>query len=327
MSISYATVQDWLDIPMGPQTQMFLGHDAEAKGMLQSQTEPSPERLEAFSEFLRNYIRTNPMVSETELVNLMEELTQMKLADHAILLHESNLAYDLNNNFRGLLALGSAAMLANELSLAESSLRRAQAIVPEEPSPYINLTQIFFAQERDDEALKWALAGLEVDLNNFRLWESVALVYQAQEQSTAGERLRALAEKKNSWAGLSLAAMLIDPDDRMLRAQLLEGLYDTGVRDIGFLVEYTAALGASTQYEKIPQIVWSARVNHGDGLGWRLLAHGAQAHLASDQFDQAISLLDQALQDALLPQAARAQLEQLKNECIASIQPISEERN
>jgi tetratricopeptide (TPR) repeat protein len=327
MNETTAAIQNWLDIPMGPQTQMFLGFDAESHGMLVSETDPGPDRLEAFSEFLREYIKTNPMVSETELVNLMEELTQMKFADHAILLHDTNRAYDLNNNFRGLLALGSAAMLAHDLQLAESTLRRAQAVVPEEPSPYINLTQILFSQERDKEALKWALAGLEVDLNNFRLWESVALIYQAEDQSTAGERLRALAEQRNSWAGLSLAAMLIDPDDRILRAQLLEGLYDAGVRDIGFLVEYTAALGASTQYEKIPQIVWSARVNHGDGLGWRLLAHGAQAHLASDQFSQALSLLDQALQDRLLPAAARDQLEQMKLECMSNAQTTNEERN
>jgi tetratricopeptide (TPR) repeat protein len=296
---------------------MFLGLDAESD-LKVVRDEPPPERFAAFSEFLRHFIQQTPVVSETELVNLMEELTQMRMGAHTLWLHERNQIYDLSNNFRGLLALGSAAMLENELAIAEGALKRAQSVVPDEVAPYVNLAQIFFSQQRDGEALKWALAGLDADPNNFRLWESIALVFQAENADEAGGRLRALAEQRGSWAGLSLSALLIDPDDKLLRAQLLEGLYDSGLRDVGFLVEYTAALGAAGQYDRIPAIVWSAQMELGDDLGWRLFAHGAQAHIAQDQYSRAQQLLDRALIDPQLPDSARNQLNALRDECISS---------
>ena len=55
MSESTVPGSQWFDIPMGPQTQMFLGLDAEADLRVVSEM-PTAERFAEFSDFLRKHI-------------------------------------------------------------------------------------------------------------------------------------------------------------------------------------------------------------------------------------------------------------------------------
>lgn len=281
---------DFCDYPMGPALRRFLGIDAAAyRG--EGASQPSAERDQLFMCHLEGLVTETPVLERAALIDLLEELTAMGMSRLAILLREANPAPSLGEDFRAVLALGSAAMMEGELEEAEHLLLKAHLLEPEEAAPYLNLAEIYYATERDESALQWALAGLKLTPNRGRLWELVGSIHMVADGANASAKVRELALSLDSYSGLSLAAEMIDARDPLLKAQLLESLYEQGVRDDAFLVEYTAALGLARQYEKVPVIVWELEKIAGKAVPWQLYAHAAQAHLALGEEMRAAEIL------------------------------------
>ncbi len=293
-------LSDWYDFPMGPWTRAYLGISDEIyRG--DSMPAATPERVAAFGGFLVDFFQDHKPDSQAQFVDLLEEWTSMGQSGAVVQLAEKYSEFPIDGDFRACLALGSSLMLESELDEAATLLRQAQGLEPNELAPYVNLTSIYFAMEQDQEALKWADRALAIDHTNPRIWEIVASIYMYEDRATAGERVRVKAEAINSYAGLSLAAELIDPTDRLLKAQLLGDAFNAGARDDEFLIEYTAALGLAQQFEKIPQILWRLENMEKKTLHWKLYSHGAQAFLAMNQTEQADQLIKKAARSPHIP--------------------------
>ncbi|MBC7659751.1 MAG: hypothetical protein H7249_08585 [Chitinophagaceae bacterium] len=301
---------DWYDYPMGPHLQAFLEISA-ADYRGEGAPAVSAERLQQFSSFLVDYFQDHKPQTHGEFVDLLEEMTSMGLSGAVIQFADFNSDMPIEGDFRALLALGSSLMLESELDEAAMMLRQAQGLAPLELAPYLNLVSIYFSMEQDEEAMAWANRGLAFDANNPRLWEIVASIYMYADKATAGEKVRAKAEETLSYAGMSLAAELIDPNDRLLKAQLLGDAFNSGSRDDEFLIEYTAALGMAEQFEKIPQVLWRLENMEKKTLHWKLFAHGAQAFLAMNQQEQAQDLITKASRSPHIPAAIVADLQRV----------------
>lgn len=299
--MNYHEAMKGLNIPLGPNIAGFLGFDQNLDRDIRS---VDPEDLEQFRQYFSMWQKDKCVDSRTDLVLLLEELVSMQFGDLALKLHTNNREQQADHDFRGLLALGNAAMLERELDAAEEWFTEAQTKDPSELAPYVNMAQILFHRQRDEEAREWVEAGLDQDRNHSRLWEMLALIFQAHAQDTAGDRLQAEAQKRDSWAGLSLSAMLIDPDDTLLRAQILKPVYDQGERSEAFLLEYTAVLGVAGQLEQIPLVVKQAEVLSGKALSWQLYMHAAQAQLGREDCDEALKFAKRA-KSLLLEQGAQ----------------------
>jgi len=122
-----------------------------------------------------------------------------------------------------------------------------------------------------------------------------------------------LAKQKNSWAGTSLACDLNNPDDVVTKADALEAFWNSGVKDLPFLIEYTAVLGMAGRYDKIPPIVWQSKLDDGK-TPWQLLVHLAQAHLGLGRPADALETLNSANKSDDLPPDTRAMIESLISE-------------
>ncbi len=301
---------DWFDYPMGPHLKNFLQiTDAEYKG--ENAPPASPERLKEFSSFLIDYFQDHKPANHDQFVDLIEEMTSMGLSAVVVQFVEMNAEQTIEGDFRACLALGSSLMLESELDEAALFLRQAQALAPMELAPYVNLVSIYFSMEQDEEAMNWADKALTVDANHSKVWEYIASMYMYQDRATAGEKVRAKAEANLSYAGMSLAAELIDPNDRLLKAQLLGDAFDAGSRDDEFLIEYTAALGLAEQFEKIPQLIFRLEKMEKKALHWKLFAHGAQAYLAMNKQDEAQELIHKAARSPHIPASIIADLQRV----------------
>ncbi len=310
---------DWYDYPMGPHLKAFLEiSERDYKG--ENAPAVTPERLRDFSSFLVDYFQEHKPQSNGAFVDLIEEMTSMGLSGAVVQFVELNAEQPIDGDFRACLALGSALMLESELDEAAMFLRQAQGLAPLELAPYVNLTSIYFSMEQDEEALRWADKGLTLDANNPRLWEIVASIYMYEDKAKAGERVRLKAESILSYAGMSLAAELIDPNDRLLKAQLLGDAFNSGSRDDEFLIEYTAALGLAEQFEKIPQVIWRLENMEKKTIHWKLYAHTAQAFLAMNQQDEAQELIRKAARSPHIPASIIADLQRVYD---SEIQPHS----
>ncbi|MCX6128557.1 MAG: hypothetical protein NTX25_05755 [Proteobacteria bacterium] len=288
--MSQTGTHQWTDYPMGPNLRSYLGIiDAEYSG--EHATRPDEDTMLVFQDYLETRFASQQVTDPALFVDLLEELTAMGLSSVTVKLAETHPDLPIDSDFRACLALGSALMMESELEEAEILLKQAQALAPMELAPYVNLASIAFAEERDAEAAHWITQGLNLDPNHFRLWELQASIYLYKDKATAGTRLRSQAEALNSYAGLSLAAEIIDPNDKLLKAQVLEDVFNSGLRDEDFLVEYTAVLGMAQQFEKIPQLVWRLEHLEKKTIHWKLYAHAAQAFLAMNQEEQAAELI------------------------------------
>lgn len=283
-------MQHWNDFPMGPATRRFLNIDDERYAGEQG-GRPSDELASKFQHELIKHIESQKVDNLLDFVDLLEEFTNMGMSPAAVKLYESNDFEEASENFRAMLSVGCSYMMESDLENAEAALRKAQVLEPSEASPYVNLSNLFYSQHRDQDALIWAEAGLGAEANHHRLWELIASVYMTEDMETAGERVRKLAEEHNSYGGLSLAAHLIAPDDLLFKAQLLEKPFEAGIRDEEYLVEYSAALGLAQQFEKIPAILWQLERVEGKKASWKLKSHVAQAFFALDQEKEAEELI------------------------------------
>jgi hypothetical protein len=300
---------------MGPVLRSYLGIAPEAYDGHASEA-PSAADSAAFGEFLRAEVRRRALEDEAGLVDLLDELVAMDQPEAAISLFEANQALWTGMDFRGRLSVGVAAMLAGALELAEEHFRAAQALLPAEPAPYVNLVQILRHEDWPDEALTWCLAGLDADRNNLKLWDLYALLCRDADGDYFGERVLATAQQRVSWAGLALAADVTKTADPFYKLSLLEKLYHQGERDRHFLVELTAAMGVAGEYGRIPPLVWQAEQMSGTALPWQLYAHAAQAHLALGKTTDCLALLHKARRDPALPPEAVQALAEMEREAL-----------
>lgn len=312
------TDEHFKSFPMGPKLAAYLGFEAEQ--------EPDAKlvRDEVVDQTFVHYLNSLNEVRlaglpTSDVVDLLDELTAMDLPEAVLAFAEARPEVLGGGDFRAELAVGVAAMLTGRLTVAEDRLRVAQQLLPAEPAPYVNLAQIFLSQDRPEEAELWCISGLDAEPNHFALWDLLAEILQGRYGEYMPERLMQLAEKRDSWAGISLAANQMTTGDRYLKATLLDRIYAQGERSGEFLVELTGAMGVAGQFEKIPALVWQAERLSTKGLPWQLHVHVAQAQLAMGKTDECLSALAKAKKDEQLPPEAVMALAELEHEARAVV--------
>jgi len=302
------------DYPMGPKLRAWLGIRTEDYRGFSSGT-PTTAQQSDFAAWLADVFLDREIGTRAELTDIVEELVGMDLPASALRLARQYPELIDGGDFRTMFQLGNAAMLAGELSSAEQWFRDAQGLIPEEPAPYVNLGQIFLHEKRFVEGREWILAGLEAEPNNPTLWELIGALEQHENPESAGERLMALAEARQSWAGLSLASDLVDPGDQLAKLARLDPLYFSGLRDHDFLIELTAVMGAVGKYDSIPIVVWQAERLGTGALPWQLWLHLAQAHLAQNGYAACREALVKVRGSKELPHSVLGVLAELEREC------------
>ena len=280
----------WNSFPMGPALRHYLGI---APNAYKGETAPQPNAatVSDFEIFLDEYLKSHPIQNISELSDIAEEMVGMGLGQSSLTAIALNDMPDHKSDFRLLLAQGCAHMLVSQIEEAIEVLGEAHAVKADEPAPCINLAKIFYSMNEDSSAQQWAEAGLALDPNNQQLWEICGRIACAENMEAAGNQIRELGEKFDSYSGLSLAAELIDPNDSLLKAQMMEKVYTSGDRSPEFLIEYTAALGMAGQYDKVTSVIWQAEKLDGQNIPWQLYAHGAQANLAKENGEVASEMI------------------------------------
>lgn len=304
--------------PMGPNLREWFGvGTGEYRGAENSA--PGAEQLANFSDQFLQSLEDKAPKNSSHLVDILEELVGMNFPLLAIKFVDSYHHLFPQDDFRAQLHYGNASMLVGDLARAETAFIAAQEIVPEEPAPYINLTQIYCHDDLRAKAKEWCMAGLNMDPENTRLWELAAWLEQNSEekndpQDAVATKIAKLAAEKNSWAGTSLACDLKNPEDVVAKAEALETFWNSGLRDLPFLIEYTAVLGMAGRFDKIPPVIWQS--DHGGKTPWQLLIHLAQAQLGLGRLDDARQALESAAKSNDLSHEARAIIESLTQEIL-----------
>jgi tetratricopeptide (TPR) repeat protein len=300
--------------PMGPKVRAFF---AISDDNYRGETDPLYDETyrKQFADYFLSVAGVKSDLSLEALTDLIDELTSMDLPEVVIGLVGQRPELLVHRDFRCQLGIGVAAMLTENYDLSEDALRSAQEMLPAEPAPYINIVQILFAQSRLDEALVWCESGLEAEPNNHSLWELMTRLREVTDGEAFPDMIMRLATRFNSWAGLSLAASLSTSGDRYLKVNLLEKLYTQGERSDQFLIEYTAALGVAGDMERIPQIIWLEETSKREAmLSWQLYLHAAQAYLAMDKFEEALTYIEKSEKQKYIPDEARAAIDELRIE-------------
>lgn len=297
-------VTPWHDYPMGPTLQAYLGiADEDYVGRT---AKPSPERDDDFREFFSAFLHDHPIDQPDMGVGIMEELNLMDLPDMAFAVFDQTFGPDeAEKSYDISMAAGTTLFMLGEAARGESYFLAAHELAPDDVGPMVNLAQIGYACGRDDEALEWIEAGLALNKNHQKLWELLASLKMAAVAGDDGptdvrapvftgtyKELMAKGFQMNSYLGVALACDLLYGDAPELKQKELAKLYDSGVRDPYFLVEYTAILGECQQYQQLVQVVWQAMSDQGASLAWQVLAHGAQGHLAMTNKEEAEKLYD-----------------------------------
>ncbi len=300
-------VRDWLKIP----ESTYSGFENPS---------PTGEHVALFTDAILDSFENKSPRDESQLVTLLEELVGMNMPLLAIKLVDAYPQLFPQDDFRAQLHLGNASMLVSDLARAEDAFIKAQSIVPAEPAPYINLTQIYCHDALLDKARSWCLAGLDNDQDNTRLWELLAWIGQSgksgndEDRVSVARELAFIAKQKNSWAGMSLACDIQNPEDVLTKLATLEIFWNEGCRTADYLIEYTAVLGMAGQYDRIPSIIWTAERELTNGLPWQLILHLAQAHLGLGRDQDALESLDKLNNFSELPDQARGAAEAIRSE-------------
>lgn len=307
--------------PIGPQLRSWLGiADADYSGHLRESKPPTPDEEQAVSGYLLDFLADHPAATKAQFTDVLEELVGMHLPLVALKFADLNQDQLDHQDFRTQFQLGNAAMIAGDLGRAELCFRAAQELVPEEPAPYTNLAQIYYQDGRDSECETWCVAGLDASPNHPQLWEIYAALLQVLASTDGGgdraaaQKLLKEAERRGSWAGLSLASDLLEADSPQIKLGYLETLYHQGLKDHDFLIELTAVMGAAGRFERIPPVIWAAEAASSTPLSWQLYFHNAQAHLAMGAATQAREALTKVEASKHLPEAAWQAIAAIKEE-------------
>lgn len=297
-------VTPWLDYPMGPTLQGYLGiRDEDYAGR---NAKPDPERDDDFREFFTAFLTDNPIEMEELGIGVMEELNLMDLPDMAFAVFDQTFGPEqAEKNYDISMAVGTTLFMLGEVARGESYFLAAHELSPDEVGPMVNLAQICYAGGRDAEALDWIESGLAINKNHQKLWELYASLKMAEvagedgptdirapEFSSVYKGVMAKAFAMSSYLGVALSCDLLYGDSPEMKQKEMGKLYDSGVRDPYFLVEYTAILGECQQYQQLVQVAWQAVEEQGGSLAWQVIAHGAQGYLALDNKPEAEKLYE-----------------------------------
>ena len=305
--------------PMGPTLRAWL-KIAESGYRGYENASPSGEHVALFTDALLDSFENSVPDDDSHLVTLLEELVGMNMPLLAIKLVDAYPQLFPQEDFRAQLHLGNASMLVGDLARAEDAFIKAQSLVPAEPAPYINLAQIYCHDGLHQQARDWCLAGLDAEPDNTRLWELLAWTEQnapansSNSPTAVARELARIAKEKNSWAGMSLACDLENPEDVIAKLAALETFWNEGFRGHDYLIEYTAVLGMAGQYDRIPGIIWTAERELTNGLPWQLILHLAQAHLGLGRDEDALASLEKLNNISDLSEGARAAAEAIRAE-------------
>lgn len=271
--------QNLREYPCGPALRMYFDWPE----IEPSNRNYSEKESKAFAELTHAYILSTPVANSDELATLIDELYKMGFSEQALLLHNENPKIDISQHFHGLLALGAAALIENDLKLAEGASVAAQALAPKETAPYFNTAMSLERQQNPVEALKWCLAGLELEPNHEPLWQ-LAISINITSNTLDFKDMWQRAVDLSSWVGI---AMLHDSTATFSSAETIKYLskiYSEGNRTDAFLVDYTARLGQESQFDEILRIIWDFE---SPVKNWMLVLHGYQASLALDHSERA----------------------------------------
>ncbi|MDD9949936.1 MAG: hypothetical protein OXT67_00050 [Zetaproteobacteria bacterium] len=264
--------------PKGPKLQTWLGYEA-LSVEAQSQRITEAEK----SDFCRNFKACLDQQVAPEaglLVDLMDELVAMDLPMMALILLDSypDLAID-PSSFRRYHVEATASLLCGEDSRAERALLLARDLLPEEPAPYTNLVQLYANQGAQETALEWFRAGAQICPNHFPLWEVYASMLP-EGADAPFDLVLAAAREFSSWVGYSLAAELDPHRNSQTLALYLDPFYKQGEREEAFLLEYTGALGAAGDFDRVLKVVQLELAQNRGNYSWQLLWHSLQASYA-----------------------------------------------
>lgn len=270
--------------PLGPKLEHLLGKSELDLGTSESAASfTSPQILDE----VRNAISKQQPLDPSLWDDVLEELILMNLPAYALALKGDYLDAG-PPSFRGLLALGSAGMMAGQTEMAEDLLVEANRLVPEEPAPYTNISLINMLDGDFAAAKPWIEEGLRTNPGHMRLWSLAASWLASPEAGSDDEKrswIAKLATSTRSWQGALLArrhAGDLSPEGALAE---LEPFFYEGLVEPDFLIEFTAQLGLSGQYERIPQVLWQVEGTQGgpSGVPWQVYVHAVQAHLAAGQ--------------------------------------------
>jgi tetratricopeptide (TPR) repeat protein len=267
----------WQAYPVGPAIRKLFNIDDDL-----ATKHWDEDSVKDFEEDLYPYFNSYQIDSMEVFVDLMEELTLMKMTGLAVWLHEKYPFLPVETDFRALLFLGSAYMIEGKSEQAISFFELAYDLVPEESAPAINLTKLHFQNGAMEEALAWAKKALRFSPNHYEVWQIVG--YASMDGLISPEDVGKLAELYRSYVGMSLYSYLVAEQDPAFKANLYYNLYNEGERSEEFLIEYTAALALAERFQEIPAVVHDA--SQRNITSWKLSIHAAQAFLALNERDQ-----------------------------------------
>lgn len=302
--------EKFTNLPMGPNLRKWLSLPSDYT------PENSPD-FKSFNAWLLDHIEEAEVESESTLVELLDELVSMDLPEATLKLADYQANIWTRREFRGVQAEGIAAMILGDLGRAELCFKHAHHAAPEEPAPYTNLIQVLYHDDRLEDARKWLTAGLNTNPNYYRLWELAYAIEQKEgsEPDAINRHMYELAREYNSWAGFSLASETDESANSQTKAHHLSAFYKEGERDHEFLIEYTGALGAASDFEAVGPIYWSAKkASGGKELPWRLMIHAAQAYLSMGEHEKFIGIANDILKMEYIPEEVTSYLTELKKE-------------
>lgn len=300
----------WRHFPMGPNLRSYL--KIEESSYEGDKGSKNPDKDAEFVEFLTTYLDLNPVKGLEDAIALMEELNIMGMAQVSLKISNQFIALEeAEKSFSASLVIGTSYLLEAELNKAENWFICANELDPTDIIPIVNMAQTFYAQSRDDEAVQWIEAGWKIHQNHQKLWELYTSILLSRDKDSAYEKVCEKAFSLGSYLGVTLATDLGSPDNLDLKLTRFHKLYDSGVEDPYFLVEYTASLGENQQYEKIPSVIWQAKKSLGTKVPWQLISHGFQASIAVENWTEAKKLLEELKRIDNVPDGHIKDLEEL----------------
>ena len=296
---------------MGPHVRHWLGvSDVNYRG--HSRGRANDEEIASFAREVSARLEELPFESEKQFLDVTMELFSMDLSLLNLKLFDHYRDSWLPADFHREQLEAVSALSVGELSRAWRSSITAHKLNPEEPAPYVNLSQILLQWGENIRAKEWCESGLLKFPEHRPLWQALASVFSVlyKNRDDLLRHLTDFADQRHSWLGSTLVAQYRAEllGDINYRRSKLEQYYAEGERNEEFLLELTAALGEAEQYDRVPQIVLQADRMTSGGVGWQLLAHCLQAYAAIENKSAFDDLLQRLRNMEAVPKDALGQL-------------------